>query len=74
MSTKEGLPFAVTWDASADALYLRIAPQGTFVAGTTEVHPGVMLDLAADGSLIGIEVIGVRGQADAAASARPQQH
>jgi uncharacterized protein YuzE len=70
----DSAPLAVSWDPSADALYVRIAPHGTFVAETTEVLPGVMLDLAANGSLIGIEVIGVRGQMDAAACARPQQH
>ena len=67
-------PFRVTWDEAADALYLRIAPEGTTIADTTEVHPGVILDLAADGSVIGVELLSVRRQAADASVAKPRQH
>ena len=48
------------YDPVADAFYARFAPDGTPVAETREVSPGVMLDLDAAGDLIGIEVLSVK--------------
>ncbi len=64
---------STTYDPEADALYVRIAPKGTEVAETREVEPGVMLDVDRAGTVIGIEVLGVRarsaGQVTPAAAA-----
>lgn len=54
---------STNYDPEADALYVRIAPKGTPVAETREIEPGVMLDVDAKGSVIGIEVLGVRARA-----------
>ena len=51
---------STTYDAEADALYVRIAPKGATVADTQEIEPGVMLDKDAAGHVIGIEILGVR--------------
>ncbi len=49
-----------SYDPDADAFYARFAPEGTAVARTTEVAPGVMLDLDASGQVVGIEVLSVK--------------
>jgi uncharacterized protein YuzE len=51
-----------SYDPEADAMYVRIAPKGTEIAGTREVEPGVILDMDASGKVIGIEVLGVRAR------------
>ncbi len=48
-----------SYDPQADAFYARFAPDGTAVAETTEVAPGVMIDLDEGGQMIGIEVLSV---------------
>ncbi|GEM_PF-1190032 len=48
-----------TYDPAADAFYARFVPDGTPVAETQEVAPGVMIDLDEAGNLIGIEVLSV---------------
>ncbi len=58
---------STSYDPDADAMYLRIAPKGTKVAQTRELEPGIMLDLDAEGRVIGIEVLDVRRR-----SAEPQ--
>jgi uncharacterized protein YuzE len=60
---------STTYDPEADALYVRIAPKGTFVAETREVEPGVMLDVDSKGVVIGIEVLGVRARSETSVSA-----
>lgn len=62
-------------DAEVDAIYAWFAPEGTNVAQTEEVLPGVMLDRNAHGNAIGIEVLGVRAGlvGDGAAHARARQ-
>lgn len=42
-------------DLDADALYVRLADAS--VAETVEIDPGTMVDLTADGAVVGIEVI-----------------
>ena len=49
-----------SYDPDADAFYAYFAPEGAAVASTTEVAPGVMIDLDASGQMIGIEVLNVR--------------
>lgn len=55
---------STSYDPEADAFYVRIAPKGTPVAQTREVQAGVMLDLDAQGRIIGIEVLDVRRRTD----------
>ena len=50
---------ATTYDPEADAAYLRLAPESIAVAATREVSPGIILDLDAEGRLVGIEVLNV---------------
>ena len=49
-----------SYDPEADAFYARFAPEGTMVARTEEVAPGVMLDLDEGGQMVGVEVLSVR--------------
>ncbi len=53
---------STTYDPEADAMFLRFAPKGTAVAETREVEPGIMFDMDANGTVIGIEVLGVRAR------------
>jgi uncharacterized protein YuzE len=53
---------STSYDPEADAMYVRLAPKGVAIAETREVQPGVMLDLDADGRLVGIEILGVRAR------------
>lgn len=46
----------LTYDAQAGATYLTLAP-GVAVAQTKDLAPGVHADYAANGSLVGIEVL-----------------
>ncbi len=63
---------STSYDPDADAMYVRIAPKGTKVAQTREVEPGIMLDLDAEGRVIGIEVLDVRARsAEPRGLARP---
>ena len=52
-----------SYDPEADAFYARFAPDRAVVSETREVAPGVMLDLDADGNMIGVEVLSVRVRA-----------
>jgi uncharacterized protein YuzE len=54
-----------SYDPEADAVYVRIAPKSIEITGTREVEPGVILDMDANGRLVGIEVLGVRGRSTA---------
>ncbi len=49
-----------SYDPEADAFSVWFAPAGVSSAATEEVAPGVLLDFDADGTVIGIEVLGVR--------------
>jgi uncharacterized protein YuzE len=49
-----------SYDPEADAYYARFVPDGVQVAETVEVAPGVMVDVDADGQMVGIEVLSVR--------------
>ena len=51
-----------SYDPAADAMFIWLAPEGVKSAETREVSPGVMLDYDAEGHLIGIEVLDVRGR------------
>jgi uncharacterized protein YuzE len=51
---------STSYDPEADVFAVRFAPKGTPVAEAREVAAGVMLDLDADGQVIGIEVPVVR--------------
>ena len=46
-----------TYDAEADATYVRILPKGVAVIDTLEIEPGVLLDHDAEGPVVGIEVL-----------------
>jgi uncharacterized protein YuzE len=48
---------SATYDPEADAAYLRVG-EGR-IARTEEVAPGIVLDLTAEGGLVGIELIDV---------------
>ena len=49
-----------TYDDEADALYVRTAGKDVKVFDTREVEPGVILDMDADGRVMGVEILGVR--------------
>jgi uncharacterized protein YuzE len=53
---------STSYDAEADAMYVRIAPKDAEVSDTREIEPGVMLDLDSGGRVIGIEILGVRAR------------
>jgi uncharacterized protein YuzE len=55
-----------SYDPEADAFYARFAPDRAAVSETREVAPGVMLDLDANGDMIGIEVLSVSVRASGA--------
>lgn len=57
-----------TYDPEADAAYVRLAPAGVRVADTREVEPGIVLDLDAEGRLVGIEVLNVTARVAAGAA------
>jgi uncharacterized protein YuzE len=48
-----------TYDPDAYAFYGRFAPDSVEIGETREAAPGVMLDLDAQGNLVGIEVLSV---------------
>ena len=48
-----------SYDPEADAFAARFAPAKTTTAETREVAPGVMLDLDAEGDVIGVEVLSI---------------
>ena len=52
----------VQYDPSADAMYIRLA--GGTVADSDEVREGVVLDYAAAGKVLGIELLDVSKRAD----------
>lgn len=52
-----------SYDPEADAFYARFAPEGVEIEATQEVAPGVMIDLDANGDLVGVEVLSVRSRA-----------
>jgi len=60
---------STSYDAEADAMYVRIAPTGAAVSDTRELEPGVILDLDSGGRLIGIEILGVRARSASPAAA-----
>jgi uncharacterized protein YuzE len=49
-----------TYDAEADAISVRFAPDGATYAESEEVAPGVVLDYDAQGRVIGVELLYVR--------------
>lgn len=53
---------STTYDAEADAMYVRIATRE--IAETRELEPGVILDLDAGGKIVGVEILGVRARSD----------
>lgn len=59
-----------SYDPEADAFYARFAPDGTPITETTEVAPGVMIDLDINGQLVGIEVLSVRTRSTGAYGAQ----
>jgi len=54
-----------SYDPEADALFVRLGPEGAKSARTEEVAPGVMLDFDAAGNLIAVEVLDVSARATA---------
>jgi uncharacterized protein YuzE len=62
---REGSPGPVTYDPDAGAAYVAVRPHDR-VARTASVHPhdNVMLDYDDDGQLLGVEVLGIEGDAD----------
>jgi uncharacterized protein YuzE len=48
-----------SYDPQADAFYARFAREGVEIAETREVAPGVMIDVDANGDLVGVEVVSV---------------
>jgi uncharacterized protein YuzE len=59
-----------SYDPEADAMFIWLAPEDAKSSETREVAPGVMLDYDAEGRLIGIEVLDVRGRVTRLASDR----
>lgn len=60
-----------SYDPEADAMFVWFGPEGAKSVETTEVAPGINLDIGADGEPIGIEILHVskRGMRPAAAAA-----
>lgn len=58
-----------TYDPEADAMLVRLAAPEIKSVRTEEVAPGVMLDFAEDGRMIGIERLDVRDRMAAPAKA-----
>ena len=54
---------STTYDAEADALYVRIAAKEAAITETREIEPGVILDMDHAGRFIGIEILDVRARA-----------
>jgi uncharacterized protein YuzE len=50
----------VTYNAVANAAYIRLSQTG--VLESEEVTPGVVFDFAADGHMVGIELLNASGQ------------
>lgn len=50
------------YDQQADAMYIRLRSGN--VAGSKEVHPGVVLDLDTQGQVLGIELLDVSERTD----------
>ena len=50
----------LTYDAEADAAYLRLSPGK--VAQSEEVAPGVVFDLGEDGKVVGVEWLRASGK------------
>ena len=48
-----------TYDPAADTFYARFAPEDIEIAETKEAAPGVMIDLDANGEMVGVEVLSV---------------
>jgi uncharacterized protein YuzE len=48
----------VTYDASADAMYMRLSEQD--ILESEEVRPGIMFDFDKEGRLVGIEILDVK--------------
>ncbi len=48
-------------DEKSDALYLRLNEDA--IVESEEVQPGVILDYDAEGSVVGVELLGIRGRA-----------
>jgi uncharacterized protein YuzE len=51
-----------SYDPEADAMFVWLAPERIKSVETQEVAPGIMLDFDAEGRVIGIEVLDVRGR------------
>jgi uncharacterized protein YuzE len=51
-----------SYDPEADAMFVWLAPEPIKSVDTQEVAPGIMLDFDAEGRVIGIEVLDVRGR------------
>jgi uncharacterized protein YuzE len=49
-----------TYDAEADAILVRFAPDGASYVESEEVVPGVVLDYDSQGRVIGVELLYVR--------------
>ncbi len=52
----------VRYDEEVDALYIRVA-EGV-IDDTAEVEPGIMVDVDAEGNMMGIEVLNASGRFD----------
>ncbi len=58
----EALMMKTSYDLEADAMFIWLAPEGAKVAETLEVAPGIILDYDDCGTVIGIEVLDIRGR------------
>jgi len=52
-----------SYDPTADAMFIWLAPEDAVSVETREVSPGIMLDYDAAGRVIGIEVLDVMQRA-----------
>lgn len=57
-----------SYDSTVDALYVRLS--GEKVAGTVTVRDDYMVDLDAQGEVVGVEMLGVRADAERQARGR----
>lgn len=62
----------VTYDPEADGLYVRFLPDP--IAGGFSAGDSYCIDLAADGRVVGVEMIGVRAEAERIAQRHEDQN
>lgn len=56
---KRSRPYAISFDPEADAAYVTVSARPKNVAETRVVGDDIMVDVASDGTVLGVEILGV---------------